>query len=109
VLSPDHQAVVINEAAVRGFGFESPQAAIGGRFNWRGHWAQIIGVVPDFLTGSIREPIEPAAFYVDPPDNRNLSVKLDGQTLAETLAGIDALWNKMGNAPISRTFVDQLL
>jgi putative ABC transport system permease protein len=109
VLSSDHRAVVINEAAVRAFGFESPQAAIGGRFNWLGHWAQIIGVVPDFLTGSIREPIEPAAFYVDPHDNRNLSVKLDGQTLAETLAGIDALWNKMGNAPISRTFVDQLL
>jgi putative ABC transport system permease protein len=109
VLSPEHRAVVINEAAVRAFGFQSPRAAIGGRLHWLGQWAQIIGVVPDFLTGSIREPIDPAAFYVDPPDNRNLSVKLDGQTLAETLAGIDALWNKMGNAPISRTFVDQLL
>jgi putative ABC transport system permease protein len=115
-----HDSLVINESAVRALGFPSPQSSIGKMISWSHfvpglgqtgrHLSEVIGVVPDFQIGSIREPIEPAAFYVDPPHNAIMSVKLGGRDIPQSLASIDALWKKMGNGyPISPVFLDQLL
>jgi putative ABC transport system permease protein len=115
-----HDSLVINESAVRALGFPSPQSSIGKMIGWS-HWvpglgqtgahlSEVIGVVPDFQTASIREPIEPAAFYVDQPHNSIMSVKLSGRDISQALASIDSLWKKMGNGyPISPVFLDQLL
>ena len=115
------ESIVINEAAVHALGLGRAQSAIGRTINWNHglrrpipmtgrHQSEIIGVVPDFLIGSIREPIQPAAFYVDPPYNRVMSIKLNGRAIPETLASIDALWKAMGHSdPMSRAFLDQLL
>ena len=115
-----HDPVVINESAVRALGFPSPQSSIGKMIEWSHfvpglgqtgrHLSEVIGVVPDFQTSSIREPIEPAAFYVDPPHNGAMSVKLSGRDIPQALASIASLWKKMDNGyPISPVFVDQLL
>jgi putative ABC transport system permease protein len=121
-VSPEmHESIVINEAAVHALGLATAQSAIGRTINWNHglrrpimmtgpHQSEIIGVVPDFLIGSIREPIQPAAFYVDPAHNAIVNVKLNGRAIPETLSSIDALWKAMGHSdPISRTFLDQLL
>lgn len=115
-----HDSLVINESAVRALGFPSPQSSIGQMIAWShfvpglgqtgGHLSEVIGVVPDFQTSSIREPIQPAAFYVDQPHNAILSVKLGGRDIPQALASIDSLWKKMGNGyPISPVFLDRLL
>ena len=115
-----HDSLVINESAVRALGFPTPQSSIGQMIEWSHfvpglgqtgrHLSEVIGVVPDFQTSSIREPIEPAAFYVDPPHNGTLSVKLSGGDIPRSLASIDSLWKKMGNGyPISPVFLDQRL
>jgi len=115
-----HDSLVINESAVRALGFPSPQSSIGKMIAWSHsvpglgqtgrHLSEVIGVVPDFQTSSIREPIEPAAFYVDQPHNGIMSVKLSGRDIPQSLASIDSLWKKMGNGyPIRPVFLDQLL
>jgi putative ABC transport system permease protein len=116
-----HEPVVLNEAAVHALGYQSPAAAVGSTINWSHalpppamstgpHQSEIIGVVPDFLTGSIREPIRPSVFYVDPSSNSTLSVKLSSPAQKQALDSIDQLWIRMDHSgPIARSFLDQLL
>ena len=111
--------IVINETAVRRLGFDSPRAAIGrlapfmrirsldGQFA-AVQPAEIIGVVPDFVPRSVREEINPAAFFVDPTLYGALNIKLTGRDISETLRAIDRIWDQSGYArPIQRFFYDQ--
>jgi putative ABC transport system permease protein len=111
-------SVIINETAVRAFGFASPEAAVGqtvavdnvGGEHGEGRPAgssTIIGVVADFPVASIRAAIRPAVFYVDPGSFRLLSVKLRRDSVAAGVAAIDATWRRLGSdAPINRFFLD---
>jgi putative ABC transport system permease protein len=113
------QTVIINETARRQLGFASPDEAIGQSVPLSllrsldndvisESAAEIIGVVSDFPMGSIRDPIGPTVFYVEPSLFRLMSVKLSGHQIPETLASIDMLWKRLGSPrPISRFFFDQ--
>jgi putative ABC transport system permease protein len=121
------QPIVINASAVRRLGLASAQQAVGRTIQWHGTWdesqrqptgvtpplmgSQVIGVVPDFTLGSVRRAIEPTIFVVGrnlPPDSVGLAMKLDGRQTAETFAGFDRLWKRMGGGrPMLRFFVDQ--
>jgi hypothetical protein len=63
-------SAIINEAALRALGFASPSAAIGKEIRSldpataRRH--RIIGVAPDFPLESVRDPVPPTVFVVDP-------------------------------------------
>jgi putative ABC transport system permease protein len=98
-------SVVINTAAARKLGFTSPSQAVGQVIAWRRlnplrtgagddifapRPSQIVGVVPDFSLQSVRDPIGPILYYVDPLSTRRdaLAVKLTGQDVAGTLASI---------------------
>ncbi|HWY94443.1 MAG TPA: ABC transporter permease [Steroidobacteraceae bacterium] len=111
--------VVINETARRQLGYASPGDAIGQSVPLNmlrsldenqvdARPAEIIGVVTDFPMGSIREPIGPTVFYVQPNLFQLMSVKLSGRQIPETLASIDLLWKRLGGSrPVSRFFFDQ--
>jgi putative ABC transport system permease protein len=117
--APRRLPVVINETARRQLGYASPADAIGQSVplvllrslddnTTDSYAAEIIGVVTDFPMGSIRDPIGPTVFYVEPNLFQLMSVKLSGRQIPETLASIDLLWKRMGSArPISRFFFDQ--
>ena len=114
--------VVLNETAVKKLGFGSPRAAVGHTISWHFHVdpttafghdparpSQIIGVVPDFTFGSMREPIKATLYLVGPKDSYYsiaLNAKLDGRRIPEALRGIDRVWKRIeGEAPIQRAFV----
>ena len=105
-------SLVINEAAVRAFGFASPAAAIGQTAAISGvrdknHPSEIIGVVPDFPIGSIRHAVQPSAFYVNRAQWGLLAIRLDGARIPETLAAIDRLWSHRDvQGPLRRMFLD---
>jgi len=126
--NPDsYQPVILNETAARRLGFKSPEAAIGKTILWHGFWdetlrrpgpvawpakpSEIIGVVPDFTLGSVRQPIEPFLYGIGrlaPPSSVSLAVKLDGARVPETLAAMDRIWQRVGQGrPMMRYFVDQ--
>jgi len=109
--------VVINEAAVRAFGFASPSAAIGQALPISGGapgdapGAQVVAVVPDFAFHSVETPIDPTLYLSEPPEAWNgglVSIKLAGRDVPETLSRIDRLWRATGNeGPIQRAFVSE--
>ena len=105
---------VLNETAVRTFGFASPEAALGhdidmelDRTGAARQPRRIIGVVPDFPLSSIRATIPPTVFITEPTWSTYLNVKLTGANVPETLVAIDRIWKEMVPAqPISREFID---
>ncbi|MGC3982660.1 MAG: ABC transporter permease [Steroidobacteraceae bacterium] len=116
-------SVIINQRAVQALGYASAQAAIGQNVNW-GRYdpslprnaqpplrvSQIVGVVQDFTLGSIRTPMEPTLYYVDPKVMLFTAVKLNGRDVTGTLAAIDKLLKRIApDNPIQRTFETQTL
>jgi putative ABC transport system permease protein len=109
--------VVINEAAVRAFGFASPSAAIGQALPIAGNspaedrGAQVVAVVPDFAFHSVEMPIDATLYLPQPPgkfDTGLISIKLAGRRVPDTLAQIDRLWRATGNeGQIERAFVSE--
>jgi putative ABC transport system permease protein len=108
-------SIVINEAAVRAYGFATPEAALGQEVTLDGvretaHPSHIIGIVPDFPIGTIRRAVGPSAFFVDPRQWGLLSIKLDGQQIPQTLAAIDRIWSQtVAEKPIRRQFLDSAI
>lgn len=105
---------ILNEAAVRTFGFASPEAALGQEIDMEidrsGAARQprrIVGVVPDFPLSTIRAAIPPIVFMVDAGWSNWLNVKLTGEHVPETLAAIDRIWKEMvPTQPVWRQFID---
>jgi putative ABC transport system permease protein len=116
-------SLVINESAARELGYKTPAAAIG-QFR---HWdrirfdgqeikivgpmsSEIVGVVPDFSIGSVRDVIEPTVYYVDPGQFYWLVIKLDGRTIPETLRALKESWAKYDvTHPFDGVFLSQYL
>jgi len=102
---------IINETALRALGFADAAAAIGGEVQTtdpgfeRRH--RIIGVAPDFPLDSIRDPVPPSVFIVDPDLFKVLSVRLARANLPETLRAIDEAWRDVApERRINRIFLD---
>lgn len=118
VLPPEGEEVieriVVNETAVRRFGFGSASAAIGKTVPipsgpiGQDIGARIVAVVPDFSLLSVEAPIKPTIYLDMPhaPDGPGLvMIKLAGHDIPETLTAIDRLWRKTGQQePIQRKF-----
>jgi putative ABC transport system permease protein len=110
--------LVINEAAVRAFGFASPSAAIGQALpatpsspGEKPGQVVVVAVVPDFAFHSVETAIEPTLYLSGPVAGWNgglVSIKLAGRDVPETLSRIDKLWRSTGNeGPIQRAFVSE--
>lgn len=104
---------ILNESAVRVFGFGTPQAAIGKELGLEidekgtTQVRRVVGVVPDFPLSTIRSAIPPNVFLLDPGWSTYLNVKLSGDHVQEALTGIDRVWREMvPDRPISREFID---
>ena len=119
--------MILNETAARKLGFRTPKEAIGKTLVWDGFWdetlrrggsvnqprkpSEIIGVVPDFTLGSVRQPIEPFVYGIGriaPPSFIALAMKLDPERVPETLAAMDRIWKRVGQGePMTRYDVTQ--
>ncbi|HEX5654553.1 MAG TPA: ABC transporter permease [Chitinophagaceae bacterium] len=106
---------VINEAALREFGFASPQEAVG-KFlaaDWDGvqNRFTIIGVVKDFHFKDLHETIEPFAFrfYHDADAGFNYMIAhSSGNNIKQSLSALETTWKKLNpNEPFEYSFLDQ--
>jgi putative ABC transport system permease protein len=103
--------LVLNEAAVRRLGFESPRAAVGRVLQMPSPQgprdAQIIAVVPDISLASVEHVVQPMVYFTVPVLFNLINVKLTGERIPETLQAIDRLWRQTGGtAPLNRYFLD---
>lgn len=103
---------VLNETAVKAFGFGSNAAAIGQYLREsNGGKVPVVGVVADFHVGSFEEKIVPVAFMTDKSNLSTLNIKLAGKRPADwqpTLKAIEAKWQSFyPGEPFKCPFYDE--
>jgi putative ABC transport system permease protein len=116
-------SIILNESAARVLGYASPRDAVGTTRYWQRGELQdtqfralemsgspVVGIVPDFTVGSIRNTIEPTAYYVDPGMSFTLILKLDGNSIPETMPTLEAAWTKAtAGSPFAGQFMSQII
>jgi len=89
------QAMIVNEKAAQFFGYPTPQAAIGRRFDQWGKKGMIIGVIKNFNYEGLQTEINPLSICLDFNDCNYLSVKVGTGNLAATIAAMKAKWDHL--------------
>jgi putative ABC transport system permease protein len=106
-------AAVVNRAATRAMGFRSPQQAVGATFrmnSWNHAPVRILGVIPDFAYDATRGPPEPAFYPVIQDASSEITVRLQGGRIPETMATIRTAWKEAGEPrPLRTMFLSQFL
>ncbi len=85
---------VVNEALLRKLGITDPQKAIGKQINfWDGDKvANIVGVIKDFNSYSLRDPISPVVLSTWKQVYRTINIKIKPGTEKAVLPYIKKLW-----------------
>lgn len=99
-------AFILNQSAVREFGWES---AVGKRFNLS-NWKKgtVVGVVEDFHNNSLHGEIEPLVLYIEPPHFEYFSVRLAPGNTAQALDFLKRKWEQLvPGEPFKYTFLDE--
>lgn len=104
---PD-EAFIVNEAAVKAFGWKSPEKAVGKKINWGpGKKGKVIGVVKDFNFRSLHEQVTPLIIHILPDWYGYLSLRVSAGDLQNTLQTINDKWNGIvPQSPLKYTFLD---
>jgi putative ABC transport system permease protein len=102
------QAMVLNEAAVKLFGYSSPQDAIGKRFKQWGREGKIIGVMKNFHFKSLQQDIKPLSMRIEPDRWDLVTVNISASNVPATIAAIENKWKAtFSNRPFSYYFLDE--
>ena len=113
IASDSANGIILNEEAIKKFGFASPQAAIG---KWIGFEPDgelfrlyIVGVVKNFHFQDLRTDIEPYGFVLNSGSRFNYIIAhAQPGDIAHTLQSLEKLWTKLNpNVPFEYSFLDQ--
>jgi putative ABC transport system permease protein len=100
------EAYVLNEAAVKYMGIESP---VGKNFSFGDRKGKIIGIVKDFHFRPLQEEIEPLVMFIEPEKFNYLCIKIGSEVseLPGTMKYMESAWNKFApNFPFQYSFLD---
>ena len=101
------QAMLVNETAVKLFGYSSPKAIIGKKFDQWGRKGVIIGVMEDFHFRSLQEQIKPLSMRIEPEGCNLISATISSTNTAATITAIENKWKTfMPTRPFSYFFLD---
>ncbi len=114
------QSVLVNEAAVRKFGWDDPVGKRVIAFTdslGNDNFAEIIGVVKDFHANSMRQEIHPILIWLIPDnmqfryrENLRVFVRIKSTNYRDTIDYINEIWNRFSpDEPIRYVFVDDQL
>ena len=112
------EAFIINETAVKEFGFGTPDKAIGQPLSWN-EWVpvdslhpikqgRVIGVVQDFHYKSLHEKVAASVIQLYPQVTFAVAAKLKMADIKKTIAYINNIWNKFSPGyPLDYKFMDE--
>jgi putative ABC transport system permease protein len=119
----DSTRIMVNEALVREYGWETPEAAVGRSLpSQRLAPFEIVGVVRDFHFSSLREEIQPLAYMVNPtpfmgavsdvsaPTSsiRKLHIQVDAADTPATIGTLRRTWGSAApDVPFNYYFLDE--
>ena len=101
------QSVLVNEAAVKTFGWQTPGNAIGKKFG-KGKDAQyVIGVIKDFNFENLHKPVEALKINYAMHPGR-LSLKIDAAHINSAVDHLKKIWKaSVPGVPLQYEFVDK--
>jgi len=112
------EAFIINETAVKEWGFSTPEKAIGQPISWN-EWSpvdtlnkvkrgKVIGVVEDFHYKSLHEKVTASVIQIYPQVVFAVAVKLKTADIKNTIAYMNNVWGKfVPNFPLDYKFMDE--
>ncbi len=111
----DLKAVILNEEAVKLFGYSSPELALNQKILLGGLGGEIretIGVVKNFHHKSLKDSLQPILFTITEGDQNSrhnyFSIKFDGQDIHRILSSIEKVWNGVyAGTPFDYFFLDE--
>jgi putative ABC transport system permease protein len=105
--SEQRPITIINEAAARAFGFQSPQDAVGKDLvGWNA--GRIEGVIEDFNFVGLQEKIEPLIIAIMPVNLRYITLTISTEEISQTLSFISDKWKELfPGIPIEYYFLDE--
>ena len=109
-LKTDTLSVLLNEVAVKQLGFDSPEEAIGEKLNpnaTRDTW-NIVGVISDYHQASLREEMDPIAFFYRPNSGGFYTLKLSSNDYQSAVSNIEGVWDEVfPDNPFDYFFMDE--
>ncbi len=108
--TPVERYVILNETAVRNYGFGTPLDAIGQTLfiDSTGTPVEVLGVIQDFHYRDMSSAIEPFVLRNLPNRFRYLNLRVQSNDMAGTIAFIAEAWKKIDPAiPVNYAFFDQ--
>lgn len=106
VASDTTKAVLVNEAAVKTFGWQKPENALGKPFGKGEDAKQVIGVVKDFHFENLHKAIEPMAIHLSPRGGR-FSLRAESSQLSAAIQHLEKTWQAfVPGIPLEFRFMD---
>lgn len=107
-------AFVINETAVKNFGWNSAENAIGQSMLWLGNGpdnpkhGMVVGVVKDFYFRPLYEEVGPAVFHLQPDWLNFILIKVRPNSMKTALQALQTEWAAFdATHPLQFSFMDQ--
>ena len=99
-------SLLVNEAAVREFGYADPDQIIGKKFQQWGRQGTVIGVVKDFNYISLHQKVAPLTLR-QVPYGRYLSLRIQSSNYLDAVANIERKWAELApHRPFLYSFLD---
>ena len=106
-------SVILNESALRKFGFTSPEQALGKTLesgNYKGQALTIIGIVPDIYFRSIKFGVRPTAYAMNTERLRVASLTFSTNNVAALMEKVESIWKQtIPMQPINLQFLDEMM
>jgi len=102
-------AFLINEAAVKAFGWKASEEALGKRLRTGngGRVLPIIGVTKDFHYRGLQAPVEPLVMEFNPGMLGTVTLEIDTDDVRSVLAFVEKRWNELfPGRPFESFFLD---
>ncbi|WP_405384458.1 ABC transporter permease [Maribacter sp. LLG6340-A2] len=105
-VSDSLSAMVVNEAAVKSFGYADPSEIIGKKFQQWGREGTIVGVVKDFNYISLHQEVAPLSMRYS-QYGRYISLKVKTDDMQQSIANIEKKWATLApHRPFLYSFLD---
>jgi putative ABC transport system permease protein len=105
--SDSTEALMINMAAARQWGYTDPEEVVGKKFSQWGKAGKIIGVLDDFNYRSLHTEVAPLSLRYEPFSMAMFSLKVNTADLYSTIQNLENKWKELiPHRPFSYYFLD---
>lgn len=108
--STENSSVLLNEAAVRTYGFKNPIgqqiSTVGDGSEGSKHTYTVVGVVKDFHFESMHQHIAPLVIFYG-KDNNQLALRIQTNDIPSLLQKIEQQWKTATDNPFSYSFLNE--